>query len=231
MTVVYYTSNRKPKAFREKIQQIILEHKGDLPLVSVSQDPIDFGANICVGDRGTSIHNAMRQVQIGCQAATTSWVCLAEDDLLYPRSYFDFHPEQRNTFYIADPCYVCYAQRHCRHFFSCTRDGHEGAVIIDREFLIRVIERRIGRFGQWSGPKVAIHLEYGHPVERFAVDAPVVSFRTDADMHRRARYDTRHMVREIPYWGNIREVFHRFGVPFYDVTWAPEMPIQKDIVA
>ena len=75
-TVVYYTHNQEIPSFEKRIQASILEHKGDLPIISVSQKPIDFGENICVGEQGVNSLNTWRQVLIGCQAAKTRFICL-----------------------------------------------------------------------------------------------------------------------------------------------------------
>lgn len=60
-TVLYYTSNREGENFEGRVREIILKNKGNLPLISVSQKPIDFGKNIVVGDHGASGFNMFRQ--------------------------------------------------------------------------------------------------------------------------------------------------------------------------
>jgi hypothetical protein len=100
ITVVYYTSNRESEVFENKIKDRILKAIGGLPLISVSQKPIDFGHNICVGDIGTSDENVLKQLLIGCEEAGTPFVATAEADCLYPPTgYFDFKPDDINTVY------------------------------------------------------------------------------------------------------------------------------------
>ena len=65
VTILYYTSNREGEEFEGRIRQNILNVKGDLPIISISHKPIDFGENICVGDVGVSGFNMFRQIQIG----------------------------------------------------------------------------------------------------------------------------------------------------------------------
>ena len=60
-TIIYYTANREKESFENKVRENILKVKGDLPVISVSQKPIDFGKNICVGDIGQNYLNAFRQ--------------------------------------------------------------------------------------------------------------------------------------------------------------------------
>lgn len=88
LTVIYYTSNREEKEFENKVKAKLLEVIGKLPLISVSQKPIDFRKNICVGDVGVCDANLFRQIQIGCEAANTPFVISAETDCLYPPEYF-----------------------------------------------------------------------------------------------------------------------------------------------
>ena len=92
LTVVYYSSCREDPVFEGKIRQALLDAIGDLPLISVTQQPVDFGENICVGDVGRSGHNVFRQYQIGVQAATTRFVAPAESDALYPPGWFASRP-------------------------------------------------------------------------------------------------------------------------------------------
>ena len=52
LTLVYITSNRENEYFESKIIETMKESINGLPVVSVSQKPIDFGENICLGDIG-----------------------------------------------------------------------------------------------------------------------------------------------------------------------------------
>ena len=111
LTVIYYTSNREKPAFEAKIRQDLLLAIGDTPLISVSQQPIDFGRNICVGAVGQSEANAIRQFQIGAIAATTRFVCSAESDFLYAPERFAFCPDREDVFYGLTNWYVLFTSR------------------------------------------------------------------------------------------------------------------------
>jgi len=50
LTIVYYTANYINKWFADQTKKTLLEAISGLPLISVSQKPMDFGENICVGD-------------------------------------------------------------------------------------------------------------------------------------------------------------------------------------
>lgn len=94
LTVIYYTSNwldEKNPYFLSNTKKQLLKATDGLPIISVSQKPIDLGQNICLGDIGRSHLNIYKQILIGCRAATTEYVAMAEDDILY--SYEHFHSQ------------------------------------------------------------------------------------------------------------------------------------------
>ena len=77
----------------DAIRDQLLKSIGDTPLISVSQKPIDFGENICVGNIGRSQINIYKQVLIGAREARTKYIALCEDDCLYSPSHFtSFRP-------------------------------------------------------------------------------------------------------------------------------------------
>jgi hypothetical protein len=94
LTVIYLSSNQEPESFEHKIQVRLLDIIGDLPLVSVTHKPMDFGHNICVGEIEVCDRSTRKQLLIGCEYATTPLVAIAEADTLYPPTgYFDFVPD------------------------------------------------------------------------------------------------------------------------------------------
>lgn len=101
LTIVYYTSNylddKKPN-FVWATRKQLLNSAGDIPIISVSHKPMDFGQNICVGDIGRSHLNIYKQILIGAKAAKTKYVALAEDDVLYSPEYFTTHTPSPDTF-------------------------------------------------------------------------------------------------------------------------------------
>ena len=101
LTIVYYTSNylddKKP-AFLEATRKQLVSVTRGCPIITVSQKPMTFGTNICVGNIGRSHLNLYKQILIGCQAATTKYVALAEDDVLYSTNHFFDHVPSPRTF-------------------------------------------------------------------------------------------------------------------------------------
>lgn len=106
ISVIYYTSNyleEQNPIFVANTKKQLLKAAGDHPIISVSQQPMDFGHNICIGDIGRSHLNIYKQMLIGCKEAKTEYVATAEDDILY--SYEHFHtaiPPMKNVDFLYD---------------------------------------------------------------------------------------------------------------------------------
>lgn len=141
LTVVFYTANYISEYFWNNVKANLVKAVGDLPLISVSQKPMDFGENICVGNIGRSHLNIYRQILTGTQAAKTKYVALAEDDIFYPQSHFEIRPSSDNVF--------CYDINEWR-FYTWTRPpifSYQGNIVVhqlisSRDYLCDAMERR-----------------------------------------------------------------------------------------
>lgn len=97
--ILYYTDNvSAPDYIAEAVKKQLL--KANLPIISISQIPIDFGRNICIGPIGRSRISMTKQVLLGLDNTNATIVFIAEHDVLYPPSHFDFTPEDNNTLYF-----------------------------------------------------------------------------------------------------------------------------------
>lgn len=97
LTAVYCTDHSAPDDVIDICRIGLLE--ADVPIISVSQKPIDFGTNICLGGIGRSYLSLIKQIVAGTEAAETDYVAVTEHDCLYPPDYFDFIPEELDVFY------------------------------------------------------------------------------------------------------------------------------------
>ena len=205
-TVVYYTHNQEIPSFEERIQASILEHKGDLPIISVSQKPIDFGKNICVGEQGVNSLNTWRQVLIGCQAAKTRFICLTESDTLHHSSYFSFVPERDDIHYIMVPLYIIFTQKRRSHLYY-SKPYSDNQVTVGRDCMIDHLTTMLKGLPEWQKEgdyeKNAFEGRTAPEKNSVFVEQPagIVTFKTDQNMHRKSPY-RRGGIREIPYWGD-----------------------------
>lgn len=99
MEIIYTTDN----ALDEKIDLIckkqLLKAVAGRRIISVSQRPINFGHNVCIGDIGRSALSMERQVLMGLKAACDDVVAIAEHDCLYSQEYFSFVPPSLDVFW------------------------------------------------------------------------------------------------------------------------------------
>ena len=207
VTIIYCSSNREYPQFEQRIRDNILAVT-DLPIVSVTQKPIDFGTNICVGDDiGVSGFNFFRQSLIACQNAKTRFVISAEADCLYPPDYFQFVPERDDKCYRSDNVYVM--GQHRKYFFKKPL-GATHAQIVNREFYIKNLERCFEGEPMWDAtqfnfPKEKFHTKYEDvfakgDFEYFMTENPVVQIKTSQSM-RNYTSAIRDPIYELPYWG------------------------------
>jgi hypothetical protein len=206
LTVIYFTSNREKPEFERRIQQTLLDTIDGLPLISVSQEPMDFGKNICVGEKEPSTPNALKQLQIGTIESKTKYVCLAESDFIYPKEYFEFRPERIDTGYLASPVYVLFAQRNKSKVFAKKSGGCDSAMVIGRDCLIEGIERAFN-----NGPVVTFKdILNCIKHEKFEMSIPAITFKTNENMHRMAPIRRSSICRELPEWGTSHELIRKY---------------------
>lgn len=215
-TIIYYTSNREKPDFEERVKENILKVCGDLPIISVSQKPIDFGKNICVGDVGTSGFNMFRQVQIALEQVKTKFVISAEADCAYPPDYFQFTPPKDNIPYRTSNLYV---MPDARDYFFYKKEGATHAQIVGRDFYLETLNKLFEGAPKWNTEEKNFPRERHHKVDVFDEIAhwetknPVFQIKT----HRGMRYYThsdRTPIPEIPYWGSgkVQRAYFLHGV-------------------
>ena len=216
MTIIYYTANVEKESFEQKVRDRILEVKGDLPLISVSQKPLDFGENICVGEVGYSYLNAFRQLLIGCKAAKTKFVIMAEADCMYPiTGYFNFIPTDTNVTYTYDNVWILwddidkYAGWKNKDKYH-KKDMTHASLIYGREFLIDLLEKAFKGLPEWDANINTIPF---YPeklkLESFRGD-PIVCCKTAAAKNTGTKLvDGIEPQDEIWYWGRGRKLKER----------------------
>ena len=203
-SIIYYTSNRENMSFERKVRETILENCGGLPIVSVSQEPLDFGTNICVGDVGASGFNCFRQIQIALREVKTEFVIATEADCLYPPDYFQYRPERNDVCYRNSNLYVMPDKR---DFYFYKKEGATHAQIMDTKCYLDRLNELFKDAPLWSTEEMNFPRERHHrvdifdEVEHFNTKNPVVQIKT----HKGLRYYThsdRTPIYTLPYWGD-----------------------------
>jgi hypothetical protein len=98
-TILYLTDNSINPGLLSRCQELLKNASCGLPIISVSQEPIDLGENICVGKIGRSGMSIDTQILIGLDTVKTKWVSVAEHDCVYSEEHFRFIPPDDKPFW------------------------------------------------------------------------------------------------------------------------------------
>jgi hypothetical protein len=206
-TIIYCSSNKENEMFENIIKHNILKNCGGLPIVSVTQKPIDFGTNICVGEVGVSGYNFFKQTLIACKEAETPYVICCEADTLYPPDHFEFIPPRPDVAYRNSNLYV---MGNKRNYFYKKFEGATHSQVVGRQFYIDTLEKLFEGCPEWSQEKNFPKERYGKEdvfdkIEYWESENPVVQIKT-GDSMRHYTHSDRTPIYSIPYWGNGKEV-------------------------
>lgn len=212
VTVLYYTSNREDEKFENKIRENILKNKGDLPLVSVSQKPIDFGRNICVGIQENSYTSEFMQIRMGLEAIDTPFVITAEADFLYPPEYFQFTPTEKGCFYRYGNVWIVSLLEETPKYYC--KGFSDGCQIVDRLYWLDLINQGLPDRDDWT-QKYLVRCQPSHKdhLRTWGSENPAVSFKTKNGVSMRTQL-RKHKppTTSLPYWGNIDELKKSLGL-------------------
>jgi hypothetical protein len=159
LTVLYYTANVLREPAFSNIQKILLSAIGDIPLISVSQKPIDFGQNICVGPIGQSFLNIYKQMLTGAKAAKTKYVALAEDDALYSKEHFTTYVPKDDEFAYDMARWSLYTWT--PDLYSIKFRISNSTMICPRDLLIEALEERFAKYPDESVIPLKFWGEFG----------------------------------------------------------------------
>jgi len=202
-TIIYCSSGREDKTLEQNVRLNILKQT-DLPIVSVTQFPMDFGHNICVGDVGASGFNFFRQVQIALKNTDADIVISAESDCLYPPDYFEFTPPRLDVCYRTHQTYVMPDKR---KFYFHKEEGATHGQWVGRLFYLDRLNTLFEGAPPWSLEEMNFPKERHKKLDIFTeikyadIQNPVVQIKT----HKGMRYHTssdRTPIYTLPYWND-----------------------------
>lgn len=157
LTAIFYTCNEIPEFFAKRVREQLRDAIGEMPLVSVSHKPMDFGLNTVV-DYPRSHFSIYRQALLGAKFATTKYIALCEDDVLYHPSHFLLRP-QEGIFSYNMSVWALYTWSDPPVFSYKDRRNLSG-LICDRKLFIEAMEER---FTQHPNPYDKLREIWGEP--------------------------------------------------------------------
>jgi len=139
--IVYYTDNKIEMSLAAAVRNHLKKMAGPIPIISVSQKPLDFGKNICVGFKEKSYKSMYEQMLVGVKAAPeNSIVYLCEHDIFYHPSHFEKVPEEKDCVYINQNKF--YWKNGYNSFFKSPKQKAWSQTIGNREYLLNKLEQK-----------------------------------------------------------------------------------------
>ena len=165
--VLYYTDNcceeRIATASRLQLSRCV----NGLELVSVSQYPLpSFGRNIVL-TLGSSILSMFRQIQAGLEAIKADVVFMAEHDVIYHPSHFEFTPPRADRYYFNTNVWMLDAATgRALHYDGMTKTS---GLVAYRETLLEHYRRKVATIEE-SGWSRRLGFEPGEKLSKGRID-------------------------------------------------------------
>ena len=217
ISILYYTCNLISDFFANNIRKSLIESSGGkMPIISISQKPLNFGKNIYVGDIGISVYNIYKQILIGAKEAKTKYVACCEDDSIYVPDHFEFEPPDDafcyNGNHLGVDKNVGFVFRHRMNMCMC---------VAPTELIIETLGLRFQKYPDFlDNTQCSGFSEPGRHEERLGLP-PVkrMGFRTKNPCltwnHRPSQGGVRKILERHqviptdPYWGDGRELWRK----------------------
>ena len=214
------TPNRLPKKWAKYHRQVLTKAIGDTPIITISKEPLDWGINLLQTEYGYA--NLYKQMLRGAKLATTKYIAMADDDVLYPEQHFKFRPPVDGFYY-----------NHCRWILPTWKTGKSdafyfhkpkpgnGSIIATRELVIKALEKRIAAnpqlpdyFAKELGSSRRMMRYDEIEAQPFFTSEPIVYLMHDltadvaAQKHAKAMWPVR--AYDIPVWGKAEDILKKF---------------------
>lgn len=217
LTVIYLTANEMPDRWVEFALKHLHKAIDGSPIISISRKPMQLGIKNILDTEPKCYWNIYRQLMYGAMAATTPFIALAEDDVLYTKAHFrEFRPPKdkvsynraRWSLFTWDNIY-CVRQR----ISNCS-------LIAPRDLIIEAISERISKYPQGCSNDVTgevgrekvdrrLGVTIRGCVEWYCSD-PIVQLNhpTGSDDRQKAQWKRHGQIKayDIPHWGKATDI-------------------------
>jgi len=140
LTVIYITDSVLDPTIAHGCRKILARAAGDHRIISVSQDFLEFGDNLCVGRIGRSVLSMEQQIEAGLEAATSRWVAIAEHDCIYSEEHFRFRPPDDRLFWYNRNVWIL---RTDIQRFSYRERKIQSQMVCDRKLLLSATRMKL----------------------------------------------------------------------------------------
>jgi hypothetical protein len=142
-SILYYTDNSLDSKLFDLCQKQLIKAAGDVPIISVSQKPINFGKNFCIGDIGRSHLSLFRQLKLGLENIETPLVVLAEHDCMYTPEHIFWDAQELDVFYYNNHQWFAQYGGKNHGLYSHMRRRVLSNLIAGRDIMLKAVNERI----------------------------------------------------------------------------------------
>jgi hypothetical protein len=220
ITIIFLTVNKVPEKWAEYQISVLKQAIEDYPIISVSKKPMDLGTNL-IQEQEPSIDNIYWQMLRAAKMATTPFIAVAEDDVLYPREHFTKYRPPLDTYAYNYVRWQIHTWGETMFYWRPKLSNY--SLIAPREALIKGLEERFEKypFGQMKAGGELGHQKLEkrigttiHKMIEFPTTVGLVAvnhiFSIDPFDQRQVKRMGRIRATAIPYWGKAEEVLSKF---------------------
>ena len=208
LTAVYYSADYISSPFKKATYNQLLEALGDIPRVEIIKPP----------EVERSHFQIYRQALEGAKQATTKYIAMAEDDVLYSPEHFKYRPRKKPFAYNSGYWGVYTWQD--PPIFNYKGRRNMDSLICDREAFIEAMEERFAKYPNptedikdiWAEPS-KYERQLGVTIrehEEFYTNPPNIKFSHPTELSFNALGTRKRAgelrATEIPFWGRAEDI-------------------------
>lgn len=212
-TIIYYTCNTHLSEIDDLCREYL--KKIDLPIIAVSLNKsVNFGDKeiIVKGERSPLMMH--KQIVRGLEESTSEFVFLAESDVIYHPSHFEFKPEKKDVYYFNVNVWKV---RWSDGFCTKTDNAQQvSGIVASRKLLLDYYSRRVAEiekngFDRHYEPRNAPRINYQSKVPNICIrhDGNLTKSKWSVEDYRNKEYAKGWQEGyEVPGW-NIKELLEK----------------------
>lgn len=209
LTVIFLTLNKVPEGWAKYHRKVIEEAIGDIPVVSISRKPLEWGLNM-IQNEEPSVSNIYRQILRACNASKTPFISIVEDDTLYHKSHFQYRPPM-DTFGFNGHRFGLFTWG--KPFYYYKDRISNACMIAPRKLVIDSLTERfkkypdtnIGELGKEKGTTLNRHKTHIFWSEIAVVYLSHVNSLDPTEQHK-SKKPSHVQAYDIPYWGQAEDI-------------------------
>lgn len=218
--ILYYTHNKLEEGLAGAVRKRLNKICGPIPIYSVSQQPLKFGKNICVGEKPLTYQTMYEQIRDGLKAIpANSIVYLCEHDVFYHASHFAMLPKDNRHVWFNTNRY--YWAPGMNGFYPARGKRALSQGVAYRDCWLRHVEDRLE---EWkTNPETKMKVSYFN----YRSERPNVDVRNGQNLTIAGHYKRKHERGELPNetnlpgWGTVK---HFLSV----VGYAPAVGLKEE---